>query len=263
MINVTGTKSRAETYALIANAWNNADIGTPIIVTQTNEMGGKTLEKTLVSHFPNTDTDSRNKSRIITLIKSKDTPKIIDEWMAYTTLSYVESTGYYSMPGLFGWDKIDTGSKLLIDTVTDLKGAGADFGCGYGYLTRECLARFDDIKSIHALDIDPRAIEAVQKNVTDTRIKAIKADCTNRVANLPPLDFIISNPPFHTDAGEDRSLGQKFIENAYKSLRKRGLLWIVANTHMPYEKILGETFGQFDEIIKKDGFKIIRALKSS
>ena len=263
MTQVFGTKSRDETYALIAIAWDDADIGTDIEITQPNDLGGKTLEKTLVKHFPDAQTDSRNKSRIITLTTTENAPNVIDEWMVLTNLSYVDATGYYSMPGLFGWNKIDVGSKLLTQSVTDLKGVGADFGCGYGYLTRECLDQFDDIQSMHALDIDPRAIEAVQKNIDNERMKPMKADCTRRIANLSPLDFIVTNPPFHTQSGEDRTLGQKFIENAHKSLRRRGVLWLVANTHMPYEKILRDTFGQFDEIINKNGFKIIRALKSS
>jgi 16S rRNA (guanine1207-N2)-methyltransferase len=197
MTQVFGTKSKEETYARIASAWDGGDVGMDITIIKPNDLGGKTLEKTLVKEFPNAQTDSRNKSRIITLTKTENTPPIINEWNKLTTLSMVESTGYYSMPGLFGWDKIDMGSKLLIETVTNLKGIGADFGCGYGYITRECLARFNDIKSFHALDIDPRAVSAVQKNVDDARMHAMQADCTNRILNLPPLDFVISNPPFH------------------------------------------------------------------
>lgn len=261
MIEITGTKQREETFGLIAVAWDTAEAGQQIIITQANDRGGKTLEKTLLLHFPDATTDGRNKSRTITLRKTDDGPAIMDEWRAHTKLRLVADTGFYSMPGLFGWDRIDAGSRLLIETLPQLKGVGADFGCGYGYLTKTVLDVPTAIKTLYAFDNDPRAVEACIQNVTDDRMIARTADCTQPISNLPPLDFIISNPPFHNATGEDRGLGQRFIETASKLLRRKGQLWIVANTHMPYEQSLHAHFYTFETVIQKNGFKILLALK--
>ena len=102
MITLQGTKQKEETLGLIALAWGRASVGEEIQIIQPNEMGGKSLEKLVLNHFPDAITDSRNKSRYITVIKEENEPEIILEWMAHTRLRYVEQTGFYSMPGLFG-----------------------------------------------------------------------------------------------------------------------------------------------------------------
>ena len=56
------------------------------------------------------------------------------------------------------------------------------------------------------------------------------------------LDFVVMNPPFHDGGAEDRLLGQTFIRQAAIMLRRGGLLWVVANRHLPYEAVLGELF---------------------
>ena len=48
----------------------------------------------------------------------------------------------YSKPGIYGWQKIDRGSALLIEQLSDVLASMArapkrlaDLGCGYGYLS--------------------------------------------------------------------------------------------------------------------------------
>lgn len=260
MIQITGTKQREETFGLIAKAWQNAAVGEAISITQPNERGGKSLEKTIKIHFPDADTDSRDKSRIITIVKTSDTPAIITEWAEHTVLRLVDATGFYSVPGLFGWDRIDVGSTLLLENLPVLKGTGADFGCGYGYLSRHVLADNPAISILYCLDYDDRAVAACQKNIDDTRAVFITADCTQQIADLPKLDFIIMNPPFHDTESEDHGIGKKFIITAAKHLRPGGRLYMVANRHLPYEKTLSDNFKTFDKIADKNGFKIIVAI---
>lgn len=263
MVRIVGTKNREETLGLIAKAWQTLGIGESMTITQPNDRGGKTLEKTIGKNFPTMTSDSFDKARHITLVKTDDTPSVIDEWITYTQLCLSPETGFYTMPGLFGWNKIDIGSKLLIETLPQLRGRGADFGCGYGYLSKTVLQAMPDIEILHALDIDARAVEACLKNCEgDERIAVKACDCTKPIADLPnDLDFIISNPPFHDGAGEDRSMGQKFIQTASHHLKKWGALWIVANVHMPYERILRDHFSEITEVQKQHGFKILHALK--
>lgn len=258
MIPIHGTKQKEETYALIADAWVNAETGATITIIQPNDLGGKSLEKTLLANFPNASSHSKNKSRVIDLIKTNDDPDILKIWRTYNELQFVDDIGFHSMPGIFGWNKIDTGSKILCDHIDGLKGIGADFGCGYGYLTKNALEKCTDIDTIYAFDIDARSVQACQKNVTDDRATIQIQDCTKPIHNLPTLDFIIMNPPFHEGSTEDKSLGQKFVINAKYHLKPRGKLYIVANKHLPYEKILNEQFQSFGKIFESDGFKIFR-----
>ena len=261
MITLQGTKQKEETLGLIAQAWTKAKVGQEIQITQPNELGGKSLEKLLVLNIPQASSESRNKSRIITLIKTSNTPPVIDKWLKHTELRLVEETGFYSMPGLFGWNKIDVGSQMLLDNLPDLKGVGADFGCGYGFLTKNIISKNEKIKIMYCFDSDLRALSACKKNIKHNEVDIRHVDCTKAIPDISPLDFVVMNPPFHYGADEDKSLGQKFIETAAHHLKKGGVLWLVANKHLPYEKILNERFRLVSRLVDEKGFKIIKALK--
>lgn len=258
MITIHGTKQKEETYGLIARTWDDAEIGATIDIIQPNDLGGKSLEKTLLVNFPNATSDSKNKSRYITIIKTADDPEILKTWRTYNELQFVDDIGFHSMPGIFGWNKIDRGSKLLCDHLNDLKGIGADFGCGYGYLTKHVLGTCTKIDTLYAFDIDERSVKACKKNIIDPRAIIEAHDCTKPISNLPKLDFIIMNPPFHDGSEEQKSLGQAFIINAKHHLKKNGKLYIVANKHLPYEKILIKEFQNVKNIYEGDGFKIFK-----
>lgn len=261
MVTINGTKQREETLGLIAAAWMAAETGETITIVQPNERGGKSLEKQLKNHFPGALCESRDKSRIITLTRNETDPAIIGEWAEHTKLRLVGETGFYSMPGLFGWDRIDTGSALLVRVLPPLSGTGADFGCGYGYLAKTILAGNPDIRSLYGLDNDERAIAACNRNVGDRRAVIQKADCTRPVNGLPPLDFIVMNPPFHDATGEDHGMGKDFIAAAAHHLKPGGVLYLVANRHLPYEKTLAAHFGKARKIIEEQGFKIFEAIR--
>ncbi len=261
MIIIHGTKQKEETYGLIAKSWQDADMGAQIQIIQPNDLGGKSLAKVLRSHFPNLEVESKQKSRFITITKTDETPDAIAEWLVHTKLRLIDDTGFYSMPGLFGWNKIDVGSRLLVENLSSLKGNGADFGCGYGYLTRHLLGHNPDIKSLYAFDYDPRAVEACVKNIDDDRVIIRQADCTKKIDDIMPLDFIVMNPPFHDGAHENRDMGVSFIEVAAAHLRNKGQLWVVANKHMPYEKTISNLFKQSEKIFEGHGFKIFKCIK--
>jgi len=69
------------------------------------------------------------------------------------------------------------------------------------------------------------------------------------------------NPPFHDTGVEDKALGQTFIRRAHAMLRKGGILWMVANRHLPYEAVLAEQFRHVAPRGDGKGFKIYEARK--
>ena len=81
----------------------------------------------------------------------------------------------YSKPGVYGWKKIDTGSKLLIDTVKPILRnmntetlSVLDLGCGYGYLTL-CLTDLAFRKYL-ATDNNAAALIAAQRNFAEREL---------------------------------------------------------------------------------------------
>jgi len=251
---VRGTKQAEETLGLVAQAVRHAGPAARIIVAQSNDQGAQSLEKTLKAAGAQIVTQSKAKARIMAF--SPQNVKTSD-WEEKAAMQPVLDGAYQSQPGLFSWNRIDPGSFLLMQALPDnLPGTGADFGCGWGFLTRHLVNKAD---MVYAVDNDARAIAAVTVNVPSS--KPVWADATRPVKDLPPLDWIVSNPPFHGAGGEDRGLGQKFIANAAHHLKRGGVLYLVANRHLPYEKILGDRFAQTTLSTQAQGYKVIAAVK--
>jgi 16S rRNA (guanine1207-N2)-methyltransferase len=115
------------------------------------------------------------------------------------------------------------------------------------------------VTSLGLYDLDRRAVEAASKNVEDPRVTIEWAD----VRTLPAadLDFIVTNPPFHDGGSEDKRLGQTFIRQAAALLGKGGVLWLVANRHLPYEADLNEAFKRVRMAADTGGYKVFEAVK--
>lgn len=165
----------------------------------------------------------------------------------------------WSQPGVFAWDRIDTGTALLAQVLPPLKGNGIDLGCGYGALATVVL-RSPAVASLRMIDLDRRALSAAKKNVEDARAR-FEWDDVRTLEAAGTLDFVVSNPPFHDGGIEDKRLGQKFIRKSAELLKKGGVAWIVANRHLPYEQDLNEVFKRVNMVVDQQGFKVFEAVK--
>ncbi len=260
---VRATRQTAETLGLVAQAMRHAAPKGHIYIAQENAHGAASLEKQLHAAFTGVRTIIKHKCRVMVLQPDAAKPDTIKQWAAAAALQLVPATGCWSAPGLFAWDRFDAGSKLLLAHLPGkLDGRGADFGCGYGYLSREVIGK-EGVKALYAIDADARAVEACRKNLealgTEKPFQVFWRDATMPQAEIPKLDWIVMNPPFHTQQEEDRELGQKFCQAALKLLRTGGKLYLVANRHMPYEALLEKAARKVTLLADKDGFKILCA----
>jgi len=161
---------------------------------------------------------------------------------------------WWSVPGLFGWNKIDPGSRLLLEHLpADINGRVADFGCGYGYLSVTAARRYPSIDAIDAYDADIRAVSCCARNARE-KVNAIWQDI--RVfAPERTYDAVLMNPPFHAGKAEDTALGRMFIQKAWQSLKPRGRLFMVANRNLPYENAVPD----LKILFEGEGYKIMTA----
>lgn len=258
------TKQQEETRALLAQGLLRLRAGGLIVVAGANDAGGKRIEKDVAALGLTADVASKNKCRIVRVRKTQDVNEaLMQQWILQGGWQPVLAGQFISRPGLFNWNRVDTGSFLLSEQLPfDLSGRGADFGCGYGFLSAHVLRACAGVTHITALDVDFRAVEACRKN-TDfarDRVTCVWHDLTQLPA-LQNLDFIIMNPPFHEGVRSVSALGVSFIAHAAACLKPGGALYMVANTHLPYEDPLRALFSTVREMHKEKGFKIIRAQK--
>src|SRR3990167_4029293 len=187
-------------------------------------------------------------------------PQGLDLAIADGAPRFHEGLGAWTQPGVFSWDRVDPGTALLAKTMGPLAGKGADFGAGIGFLAKAALAS-SKLESLLLIDSDRRAVEAARRNIEDPRATILWGDVRTAAIEPGSLDFVIMNPPFHDGGAEDKQLGQAFIRRAADVLRRSGTLWLVANRHLPYEKVLAEVFKTAPSRADTCGYKVFEARK--
>jgi 16S rRNA (guanine1207-N2)-methyltransferase len=223
------------------------------------DKGGARLRKELEA-FGCTVEESAKAHHRICICTPPAEPTGLDEAIAEGAPRLVQSLGLWSQPGVFSWNRIDPGSALLAQTLPALSGRGADLGCGVGYLSRAILTS-PAVQTLILVDNDRRAIDAARRNIDDPRAALLWADVTRTdlAHGLDALDFVVMNPPFHDAGTEHRGLGQAFIRRAAGMLKPRGVCWLVANRHLPYEAVLGEVFAKATVVVEQGGYKVFEA----
>jgi len=133
-----------------------------------------------------------------------------------------------------------------------------DLCCGYGLLSAHILHRSTDIQQIHLVEADRLALECARQN-TASWPEITQYHWTDATSEILPtkLDWIVCNPPFHSGHNRDVELGQSIVLRACKSLRRGGILYLVANRKLPYEGLLQTELKQCRALIEADGFKVI------
>ncbi|RZJ17698.1 MAG: class I SAM-dependent methyltransferase [Brevundimonas sp.] len=250
-----GAVERRYTLALALRALKP---GGRLDVMAPKDKGGSRLGKELKAFGLEVNESAKAHHRRCVVIRP-ETVQGLDAAILEGAPRLVDGLDAWSQPGVFAWDRIDPGTALLAQHLPPLKGAGADLGCGFGALATVVL-RSPTVAALRLIDLDRRAVAMAQKNVTDARATFDWAD----VRTLPAdgaLDFIVSNPPFHDGGSEDKRLGQKFIRQAAGLLKKGGVLWLVANRHLPYEAELNEAFKRVRPVADTGGYKIFEAVK--
>ena len=244
-------------YAL-AQALRALKPGAPLTALAPKEKGGSRLRKELEAFGCQVEELGRQHQRICHTVRP-EAPVGLDAAMIAGGPQRSAGEGLWTQPGVFSWDRDDPGSQLLIAALPALSGQGADLGCGIGVLALSVLASAK-VTRLELVDLDRRAIEAARRNVEDPRVAFHWTDARSG-PELAGLDFVVMNPPFHDAGQEDKALGQAFIRRAHAVLRKGGVLWMVANRHLPYEAVLGEQFARVTPKGDGKGFKIYEARK--
>jgi 16S rRNA (guanine1207-N2)-methyltransferase len=255
-------KQKEEAESLLAEAILALSPSGRLIVAAENLNGGRGLDKKLEFLGFQPSSFSKHKSRVC-VTNLSGTRKDCVETAQKKGAAQQRPDGLWSCPGLFSWDRLDVGTFTLLEFLPkDLRGKGADLGCGIGEIGLRLLPSCPEIEHLTCVDHDARALFCAQQNLAafQTKTEFLWADATAMLP-LRGLDFVVMNPPFHKGPEESAALGQKFIDRAAVSLKPGGQLWMVANIHLPYEKILAHSFQSHEIIGEKNGFKVIRALQ--
>ena len=166
----------------------------------------------------------------------------------------------YSDLGVFAKDKIDEGSKLLVEAYfkygrKDIK--VLDVGCGYGFIGI-CLTKVMNTTT-DMIDVNKRAVHLTEMNIRGNNITAsvFNSDIYENIKDK--YDVIITNPPIR--AGKKVYLS--IINDSFKYLNDNGELWFVMRTNHGVKTVIKNLEKEYkvSVLTKKCGFYVICAQK--
>ena len=254
-------KSRDETLAAFARAYDLLETGGTLVVAMANTAGAARFEKELAEGAGAITSLQKNKCRAFHAVKSAYwNQPLLAAWRELGKPRSLGSTGFVVEAGIFSTDHVDPGSALLAEHLpANLKGGAADPGAGWGFLSHALMQKNPDLKALHLFEADARALACARRNLAGFSLQP-EFHWHDVAAGLPGgFDVIVSNPPFHAGHAEDVELGRAFIAAAARALRPGGRFWLVANRHLPYETALAAGFASVREVVRADGFKVIEA----
>lgn len=203
----------------------------------------------------------------VTLLRSDDTDERAVPWLDCKDYAQLRSCTvgdlhFMSKPGVFGWNKVDRGSALLVEQtrklITSRKNAGTvlDLGCGYGYLL---LATADiPFSARWATDNNAAAVQAAAASFARAHLAVNVSldDCAEQLQER--FDLILCNPPFHQGFTTSNALAVKFLAQIRRLLAPNGRALVVVNQFIPLEKAAAETFEKITTLTQEHGFKVVQ-----
>jgi 16S rRNA (guanine1207-N2)-methyltransferase len=98
--------------------------------------------------------------------------------------------------GMFSPDRVDPGTRILLETVPAPPPAGdlLDLGCGYGPIAL-AMARRAPGAVVYGVDVNQRAIEVARRNATAARLDNVRFDLPEEIDPALRFAALWSNPP--------------------------------------------------------------------
>ena len=168
---------------------------------------------------------------------------------------------FYSDLGVFSKDKIDEGSKLLLETYIKYgkkEKKILDVGCGIGFLGISLNKIMG--ASVDMIDINNRALHLTKMNLKENKAEG-NVFVSNIYENVKEVyDVIITNPPIR--AGKKVYL--TIINESFNHLTKDGELWFVMRTNHGVKTVVKNLKNLADVKVleKNSGFYVVFVKKT-
>jgi 16S rRNA (guanine1207-N2)-methyltransferase len=130
---------------------------------------------------------------------------------------------------VFSGDRIDTGTRYLLQEAPGPPAAGdlLDLGCGYGPIT-VALARRSPGATVWALDINERALALCRENVAALGLTNVRVVTPGEVSGKQRFAAIYSNPPIRIGKEPLHTL----LDTRLRQLEPAGRCYLVVQKHL-------------------------------
>ena len=181
-------------------------------------------------------------------------------WNEYTAELRGHTLRLRSLPGVFAYDHIDEGTRLLVETLAPLDGARVlDIGCGCGAIG--LLASKLGAAQVELVDVNRLAVAAATENIALNRVDGARAFASDGVPSgrAGAYDAVLTNPPFHVGKRVDYDIAQAFIMQTRRALKPGGQFVLVANQFIRYDQLLRSTFATVECVAETKSYRVWRA----
>ena len=182
-------------------------------------------------------------------------------WCEYTTNLLGHKFIIRTLPGVFSYEHLDDGSRMLLESMEIPKGRVLDIGCGCGILG--IAAAFLGATEVHLADNHIFSIASTYENLSQNFIQNAQVFASDLYDGLPDslYHLILSNPPFHSGREVDYQIAKVLITQGYARLHRGGAFTIVANRFIPYNRLMENIFHNV-KVLKSDSkFHVLMSLK--
>ncbi|OIN12413.1 16S rRNA (guanine(1207)-N(2))-methyltransferase RsmC [Oceanisphaera psychrotolerans] len=252
-------KAKAEAEYLLAACLPLLAVGAPVFIAGDNKGGVKAAPKLLAPYCGQVNKldSARRASLYQAELTTLPSPFILADWVNRYAMEE-EQLQICTLPGVFSAGHLDSGSRLLLNSITTLKGRVLDFGCGAGVIGASLLKRHPGLE-LECIDINALALEASRLTLAENRLegRVYASDGLSQVNGK--FDHIISNPPFHAGLKTFYHTTETLLSSAVDYLKPGGSLILVANAFLPYPELIEKSFGHCDTLAANGKFKIYRA----
>lgn len=200
----------------------------------------------------------QHKARLFSANLVQQTPQPVRENVSY----YCEALDceLQAMPNVFSQDKLDGGSRLLLQQLAKIAPASTllDLACGNGVLG---LAAFKQrlASAVIFADESAMAVKSARNNAARLFPEAsFTFHHGDGLANYKgaAADLILCNPPFHLNHAVEEYAGRRLLGECARHLQPGGRLCVVANQHLDYMPTLKRNFSRVETLARDRRFVV-------
>ena len=123
-----------------------------------------------------------------------------------------------------------------------------------------CIGARNRITRVTLLDSSALALWACQETLTANHVNG-QILASNGLSEVSQsYDAVVTNPPIHAGVKTDNQLGMRLLDSIHQHINPGGMLILVANIHLPYEKWLKARFKKVTTLAANENFKVIMAI---
>lgn len=269
------SKNKKENIFYVESVRSLLPEGAEVFVIGGNDEGVRGMETILKNTGPAEKYDYGRKCTLFRMLVKKAPDQTMEVASAANpsevTPSPAPNTAFYNaiirdislnvamIPGVFSMDRMDQGTRFLLESIADLDLSRVktilDAGTGSGIIA-VFLKTLLPKALVTAVDVSAFALKAARETarLNNADIRVIPSDMLDETDRY---DLIISNPPFHV--GKKQVFGPvlKLIRDCPSHLASGGSFYMVANAFLPYENHLSQAFWKSGVKYRNSQYKIL------